>query len=414
MTFDDLKTGGPYEMSVIGNETITVKNILVGEVWVCSGQSNMQWRVGASADAKNEIANANYPSIRLFQVPLAGKVTPQKDVKGSWKVYSPQSIPNFSAVGYYFGRKLFNELKSPIGLIQSAYGGASAEAWTPKEVFEKSPYAQSTLAKQKKLQEQLKERIAKWEKTKKGRKPRPGKGLREQHIPANCYNAMLNPIIPYGIRGVIWYQGEYNTDTPSEYFYTFSTLIKSWRNKWNQGEFPFYFVQLANFKARATQPVESNWAELRDAQTQTLSLPNTGMATAVDIGVANNIHPKNKQDVGRRLAYNALAKTYGKDTPFSGPMIKNAKRKGNKVTVSFKHLFGGLIQKGDALKGFAIAGSDKKYVWAEAKIVGDTVVIWNDSIKKPAYISYAWADNPETTLYNKSGLPAIPFRIEVK
>ena len=231
--------------------------------------------------------------------------------------------------------------------------------------------------------------------------------------PSVLFNGMINPIIPYGIKGVIWYQGESNADRAYQYRNLFKSLIKDWRNDWNQGDFPFYFVQLANFKDTKDQPDEDDWAELREAQTMALELPNTGMAVTIDIGDAKDIHPKNKQDVGKRLALNALAKTYKKNIPYSGPMYQFMKVEGNKITIQFTHTDGGLKIKGDGkLKGFAIAGVDKKFVWANTEIKGNEIMVWSSKIKKPVAVRYAWASNPVCNLYSDADLPASPFRTD--
>jgi sialate O-acetylesterase len=230
---------------------------------------------------------------------------------------------------------------------------------------------------------------------------------------ANLYNGMLKPVIGYGIRGAIWYQGESNAGRACQYRKLFPTMIENWRAEWQQGDFPFYFVQLANYMAVRPEPAESAWAELREAQSMTLKVPNTGQAVIIDIGDAKDIHPKNKQDVGKRLALWALAKTYGKDVVFSGPAYRSMEKKGDQIVLHFDHVGGGLVAEGgEALKGFAIAGSDKKFVWAEAKIVDETVVVTSAQVKAPAAVRYAWADNPVCNLYNKAGLPACPFRTD--
>jgi sialate O-acetylesterase len=270
-----------------------------------------------------------------------------------------------------------------------------------------------------------KEDLAKWsEAARKARgagtpvPPRPGEPLGSTHpwAPAGLYNAMVAPLVPYGIRGAIWYQGESNAGRAYQYRELFPTMIRSWWNNWGQGEFPFLFVQLANFKDAKPEPGDSDWAELREAQTMTLSLPNTGMAVITDIGDAKDIHPKNKQDVGKRLALWALARTYGKDVIYSGPLYKSMEVKGNKIVLHFDHVDGGLVAQGEAgnptLKGFSIAGPDRKFVWAQARIEGDTVVVSSDKVAEPLAVRYAWADNPPCSLYNQAGLPAAPFRTD--
>ncbi len=230
--------------------------------------------------------------------------------------------------------------------------------------------------------------------------------------PTQLYSGMIAPLLPYAIAGATWYQGESNAGRAKQYQKLFPAMIRNWRDDWGQGDFPFLFVQLANYMARKAEPAESNWAQLREAQTMTLSLPRTGMAVIIDIGDAKDIHPKNKQDVGRRLALAARREAYGENLVYSGPIYDSMKAEGNKARLSFKHVGGGLAARGDKLAGFSIAGEDKQFVWAEAKIEGDAVVAWSDKVEKPAAVRYAWADNPECTLYNKEGLPASPFRTD--
>jgi sialate O-acetylesterase len=237
-----------------------------------------------------------------------------------------------------------------------------------------------------------------------------GKG--HPYSPTGLYNGMILPIVPYGIRGAIWYQGETNAWRAYQYRTLLPAMIKNWRDAWGEGNFPFLYVQLPNWRAVKPEPSESDWAELREAQLMTLAVQNTGMAVIIDIGEANNIHPKNKQDVGKRLALWALAKTYGKDVVYSGPLYKYMQIEGNKAILHFDHVGGGLVARGEPLKGFAIAGEDKKFVWADAKIAGDTVVVFSDKVAEPAAVRYAWADNPVCNLYNKAGLPATPFRTD--
>jgi sialate O-acetylesterase len=423
------KAGGPYEITLNGKNTITIKNILVGEVWVGSGQSNMQMSVQSSANSQDEIAAANYPKIRLFQVEREVARKPKDDCKGSWVECSPETVGGFSAAAYFFGRELHKELDVPIGLIHTSWGGTPAEAWTTRDMLETdedfkpilarfdeamAKYPQAKAEYDKKI-EQWKEAAAKAKEEGKNapQKPRGPSGPDNPNFPAGLYNAMIAPLIPYGIHGAIWYQGESNAGRAYQYRLLFPAMIQSWRKTWGQGDFPFIFVQLANFKAVKDEPGESDWAELREAQLKTLSLPNTGMAVIIDIGDAKDIHPKNKQDVGKRLALWALGNSYGKKIVYSGPLYKSMKVEGGKVILSFDHVGGGLIAKGEEpLKGFAVAGADKKFVWADAKIEGAAVVVSSEAVVAPAAVRYAWADNPICNLYNKEGLPASPFRTD--
>jgi len=423
------KAGGPYEIIIKGNNTITLKNILVGEVWVCSGQSNMQWPVRQSANAEQEIAAADYPDIRLFTVQRKPAEQPQSDCVGDWQLCSPQTVPGFSAVAYYFGRKLHKELNVPVGLIHTSWGGTPAEAWTSKKTLESDPDFEPILkrysdviAKYPEAKSKYEQKLKEWEKAvaeakaegeKPPRRPYPPRGPRHKNNPSGLYNAMIAPLIPYGIGGVIWYQGESNAGRAYQYRKLFGGMIKNWRNDWGQGDFPFLFVQLANFMAVNPEPSESAWAELREAQLMTLALPKTGMAVIIDIGEANDVHPKNKQDVGKRLALWALAGSYGKKLEYCGPIYKSMRVEGNKIILHFDHVGGGLVAGGGGpLKGFAIAGADRKFVWADAKVVGDTVVVSSDKVSEQVAVRYAWADNPVCNLYNKEGLPASPFRTD--
>ena len=434
VALEPLKVGGPLEMTIAGKNTIKVADILVGEVWVGSGQSNMQMTVTSSKDNQKEIAEAKYPQIRLFSVERAVAAEPQKDCKGAWVECSPSTVPGFSAALYFFGRDVFKSVGTPMGLIHTSWGGTPAEAWTSAETLKADPMLKVVFDRWAKSAEGYPKAKENWEKTKDAqmakwkeavakakaegkqapRQPRgPEEPAKSPHNPTSLYNAMIAPIIPYGIAGSIWYQGESNAGRAFEYRKLFPAMITDWRKHWGQGDFPFFFVQLANFMGRKEQPADSAWAELREAQTMTLSLPKTGMAVIIDIGEAADIHPKNKQDVGGRLALAALATVYGKDVVYSGPMYESMKVEGDKVRLKFKHVGGGLVAKGaDKLTGFAIAGEDKKFVWADAKIDGDAVVVSSKDVAKPVAVRYAWADNPECNLYNKAGLPASPFRTD--
>ncbi len=569
--------GGPYELMISGEEIHKIKNVMVGEVWICSGQSNMEMPVSASWGKVNnhekEVADANYPNIRLLMVDKVMANMPQENfTSDGWKACSPETIPEFSAVAYFFGRHLNQELNVPIGLIESAWGGTLVEAWTSGATLKKIPeftdevmaiesdtrtedekalIAEKLLAEwPDKIEQILKKKgtfdhgfqktgyntggwktmnlPTVWEdvdinvdgvvwfskevniptswknedlklslgkindyditwfnghrvgrgtdvsesrvykipgslvKTGKNRivaqvldvgnvgglygpakemklalkdesisltgawkykidpvaidvkelpeKPNQNAGVNR---PTVLYNGMIHPLLPYGIKGAIWYQGESNAGRAYQYRSLFKALIEDWRNVWGEGDFPFLFVQLANFMKIKPQPADDAWAELREAQTMALDLPNTGMAVAIDIGEAKDIHPRNKQEVGRRLALNALANAYEKDIPYSGPMYNLMKIDGEKIRLHFANTNKGLKIKGDGdLKGFAVAGEDKKFVWAEAKIDGDEVVVWNSKIKNPVAVRYGWAANPVCNLYNDADLPASPFRTD--
>jgi len=419
---------GAYDLRVShGVESLYFENILIGEVWVASGQSNMQWSVAQSGNPEEEIAAANYPNIRLFYVPRVTAETPQEDCDAAWQVCSPDTIAGFSAVAYYFGRELHQKLDVPVGLIHTSWGGTPSESWTSPETVAKvdafAPIAarwEEIVAKHPETMAAYEARVAEWQAQKdKGEaedkdKPRPPMGPDHPHRISSLYNGMIHPIVPFGIKGAIWYQGESNAGRAYQYRTIFPAMIEDWRAKWGQGDFPFHFVQLANFRDRVEEPTpDSDWAELREAQFMALQLKNTGMASAIDIGEADDIHPKNKQDVGRRLARWALRYDYGKrDVVPSGPLYKSHKiGSDGKVTISFDHAKG-LHGRGGSLAGFMIAGEDKAFVWADVEVKGKKVVVWSDQVPNPRAVRYGWAVNPVSTLYNEAGLPASPFRTD--
>lgn len=571
LTFDAMEAGGPFEMLIIGKDTTLLDNILIGDVWVCSGQSNMEWNLENTNNAEEEIANANYPMIRLFDIPHNIQLSPADDIpSGEWVMCTPESIPGFSSVGYLFGRKIHEEIEVPIGLISSNWGGTNVETWMSSEMCASDPELKEKveaiegfdlegIVKQK-LEEmrQLKESLGAleagiidgkaiwaagdldisewgvmelpglWEKKgldgmdgivwfrreftlskeqaeksltlnlgaiddsdktwvngklvgetfneyskdrsytvekailKKGINKlvvrvedtgggggfssaaadlvaktvngvislagewkyrvssadldiSPVNSIGPNDMPTLLYNGMINPIINYSILGTIWYQGEANANNAYKYRTRFPNMISDWRNKWENQDMGFYFVQLANFMPAKPNPGSSTWAELREAQTMTLSLPKTGMAVIIDIGEAGNIHPGNKQDVGLRLALAALHETYGKDIVYSGPVYKKMTIEGAEVSVEFDHIGGGLTINGEegVVKGFAIAGEDQQYYWADGKVVDNKIILMSDLVANPVAVRYAWADNPDTAnLFNKEGLPAGPFRTD--
>jgi sialate O-acetylesterase len=417
----------PLEMVIAGKNIITVKNILVGQVWLASGQSNMQWSVNVTMDANSEIRNAVYPAIRLFSVARITAFSSAADCNGRWVECSPQTVGNFSAVAYFFGRQLHKELRQPVGLIDSSWGGTIAETWMSAGSLHANPDFASILRWHEELikmypngQADYDKALAQWQKdandAQKAGKPQPAKpapalGQANPNGASLLYNGMIAPVIPFAIKGVIWYQGESNAHRAKQYQTLFPALIADWRTQWQQGDFSFLFVQLANFDINKYKwKPKDCWAELRETQLKTLSVPNTGMAVTIDIGDANDIHPKNKQDVGRRLALWALAKTYGKKVEYFGPMYKNMKVEGNKVVLEFDKV---CKTKGDELKGFIIAGADRAFVPAKAEAKGQKVTVWSKEINEPVAVRYAWSDNPEgCTLYGENGLPASPFRTD--
>jgi len=573
---DPPEVGGPYKMTISGKNLIEINNILGGEVWLCSGQSNMEWPVAAAANAEREIKESNYPQIRLFTVARKAAAESQADCTGSWSVCGEQTVADFSAVGYFFGRELHEQLKVPIGLINSSWGGTPAEAWTneswlmkladfrPK--IEQLKYNHEHLTEvQEEYQKQMDqwrqkltelddglrggglgwaapeyddtgwsvitlpgvyadvglgdfdgavwfrkevsvpqdwvgkelmmelgaiddmditwfngikvggyEKPGYWQMPRKYQVPasavktgkniivvrvmdtggvggftgKPGQliltsgggenesiglagawrykvGLdmknqppqplppmlmtNNPNAPGSLYNGMIAPLVPYGIAGVIWYQGESNAARAYQYRELFPTMICCWRQVWGRGDFPFYFVQIAPF--RYGEPLIA--AELREAQLMTLSLPNTGMAVTMDIGDPADIHPKNKQEVGRRLALWALAQTYRREgLVYSGPLYKEMKVEGDKIILSFTHTGGGLVARGGPLSHFVIAGEDKKFYPASATIEGETVVVHSDEVAKPAAVRYGWDNEAMPNLFNKEGLPALSFRTD--
>ena len=581
VTLNPMDAGGPFEMKIIGQDTIILKDVLIGEVWIGSGQSNMEMPLAGWGQVMNyeqEIAEANYPNIRLFQVQRAIGIQPENTIPSDgWKVCSPENIPLFSATEYFFGRKIYKELDVPIGLIHSSWGGTIIEAWMSPQSLKDFPEYQNQIEQLKKVSKQfaekyqgqklesmfatiMKERdkeinekergmndpVAKWSEIDidmsqwktmklpdlwenqglagldgivwfrkdvdipkswtgkdltlyisavddidstyfngvfvgshnvynetriykiskdlvkagenviavKVRDDQGGGGIwadpnllkislndsksislvgdwyyrigldynelenfginpNNPNYPTLLSNAMIEPLIPVTFRGVIWYQGESNAGEAYKYRSLFPALIRDWRQRWGEGDFPFLFVQLANYMEVKDQPVENDWAELREAQLMTLSVPKTGMAVTIDIGDAKDIHPKNKQEVGRRLALNALKITYDKDVVFSGPIYKSMKIDGDKIELTFDYIADGLkIADGKVLKGFSIAGADRQFKWAKAKIEGEKVIVWNPDVKEPVAVRYAWASNPVCNLANSANLPASPFRTD--
>jgi len=427
------KAGGPHTVTISGKNSITLENVLIGEVWVCSGQSNMQWSVDSADDADIEKLTAKFPNLRLITVPQVGTQEPQNDFGGEgWQACAPENVGQFSAVGYFFGRQLHQTLDIPIGLIDNSWGGSACEAWVRRDLLKADDRYNELLTRWVDTEKtydhdkamavyQVKREAwqAKVKEARAAKKPIPNGPraprniLAGQHRPANLYNGVLKPIIGYGIRGTVWYQGETNAGRAYQYRHLFPLMIQSWRDEWKQGDFPFYFVQLADFRDESAAPQESGWAELREAQTMTLAkLPNTGQAVITDLGEAHDIHPKDKQNVAKRLARWALAKDYGIGIPYRSPEFKSSEVNGNKIIVMMDHVGGGLdtfdVRK---LVGLAIAGEDKVFKWAEAKIVGkDKIEVWSADVANPVAVRYAWADNPVCNLQSREGLPVTPFR----
>ena len=554
----EFSAGGPYELVVKGRNEIKFTDVMFGDVWVASGQSNMQWSLENSNNAEEEVKNADHPNIRLFYVPrTVGKVPKDDLTGGQWDICTPEVAKGFSAVAYFFGRELNKDLKVPIGLINCNWGGTVAEAWTSSEMLQTMPDFKERIVELNEgpnweedipandqrgrdknaiirnsfnglelgvhkvnynstdwpvviapnWDEKLEgvvwmRKVVEIPKEFKGKELRfdlgrienhavvyfneqelgatgspkfseftvPAKLVRSgknvitvrllhrwgtanftgpedrmklyapngavlenlagpwkyktglepefpeikgyQNYPMSLFNGMVNPIIPFGIKGVIWYQGESNASRGYQYRKLFQSMIEDWRVRWGMGYFPFLFVQLANYMDIPEQPQEDNWAELREAQMMALNLPNTGMAVTIDIGEMFDIHPRNKQDVGYRLALAAKSIAYEKEVVFSGPLYRGYEINGSDVEIAFDHIGKGLMVKGDKLTGFQIAGKDKKFYWADAQIVGGEVFVSSDKVKEPVAVRYGWAINPECNLYNKNGLPASPFRTD--
>jgi len=445
VTLDSGNAGGPLPMTISGKNKIEYKDVLVGEVWVCSGQSNMEMSVGGCDNSDKETAKNTgvVPTLRMFTVKKNPQPDPVKDVEGSWVIAKPETVGGFSAVGFFFGRDLRNALGVPVGMIHTSWGGTRAEAWTSRPVLDAHPLYKSEHERMDKQLEKyrkdpeglLKEQQEAARKAKKP-EPRTVQIPIQANSPSALYDGMIAPILNYTIKGAIWYQGESNAGQAYNYRTLFPLMIKNWRDDWKVGDFPFLFVQLAPFQAVAKEPGESNWAELREAQLLTLKLPNTGMAVITDFGNVQDIHPAPKQPVGERLALIARANTYGEKIEYSGPMFKEMKVEGNKAVLHFTHVGKGLtgmelaateiikgankqtayrVKAGSAsteIQGFTVCGEDHKFHPAKAEIVGDTVVVQCDAVAKPVAVRYGWAIHPVCNLYNKDGLPASPFRTD--
>jgi len=574
VTLPSTPAGGPYEMTIKGKNVLTIRDILVGEVWLGSGQSNMEWNLSWTVNNyKQEIAQANFPQIRLFNVKDATSLTPRQEMESDgWKLCSPETIGSFSAVAYFFGRDLHQQYQVPVGLITSDWGGTPAEAWTSAATLKSLPDFRSYVenvekngANLEKDFREYKEQMAAWQKqygtqdrgypgngktwadadfdasswplmklpalweqpnilpdfdgvvwfrkvvtlteadagkpltlnlaqiddadttwfngekvgstngysisrkytvpgnlVKAGRNvitvrvvdmgsgggiygnakelsaevggktislagdwsyqtafdirtmPKRPAASFDQNSPMALFNAMIAPLIPYAIKGAIWYQGESNAGRAYQYRSLFPAMISDWRQRWGY-DFPFLFVQLAGYMKDKDEPADYEWAELREAQTQTLSLPNTGMAVSIDIGDPSDIHPRNKQDVGKRLALAARKVAYGEQqVTYAGPTFESMTVDGSRVRIQFKNLGSGLWikDKYGYVKGFAVAGSDKKFTWAKAYQDGNEIVIYSEPTTTPVAVRYNWSNSPDGNIYNREGLPAVPFRTD--
>jgi len=438
-----LKAGGPYELVVAGKTTVTVTDVLVGDVWICAGQSNMEFGLGSSDNGRETVIAATNQQIRLLSVKSPQSPLPVTDTPNGWTLCSAQSVATFSAVGYFFGATIQRETGIPIGLIGNAWGGTPIELWMNlegmKSVPELTPLSQDyekNLADYRQQLAAVVEPAAQWVAQARMAQAKgelvPVPPLAMWPVPpasklSGIYNGRVAPLTTFGIKGALWYQGEANGSEGESYFNKMRALIGGWRQVWGQGDFPFYFVQLANFQSRTEVPAGGDgWANIRMAQLNSLKIPRTGMAVVIDIGNATNIHPTNKEDVGNRLAFWALKNDYGQTNRVcSGPLYKAMKVEGDKIRVSFDYADGGLIvgqkaghgpavenAKGQ-LQRFAIAGEDKKWFWADAVIEGSTVLVSCQAVPAPVAVRYAFSMNPAgCNLYNAEGLPASPFRTD--
>lgn len=413
----------PQTMTVKGKNTVALNDVLIGEVWMCSGQSNMGWRVSGSNHKDLELASATYPEIRLITAPRNGATVPQTDFAAQWQICLPETVGDFSATGYFFGRRLYNTLRVPIGLINTAWGGSRIEAFMPRSALEKEGSYTEFLSDwdqriERDADREYAENSAKYDQWiaagSKGYMGQPYNARVANHAPGSIYNGLIHPVVGYGMKGVIWCQGESNADRAYQYRRLFPLLINTWRDLWAQGDFPFYWVQIADFGNEVAQPTGGPWAELREAQTMTLSVPHTGEAIVIDIGESRFIHPGDKQTVASRLARHALAKDYGYKMASDSPRFQSMEIDGKVATITFDKVATTLYAFDvPEVKGFAIAGADKKFVWAEAKIVGkNKVEVHSDQVESPVAVRYGFEMNPVVNLTDKIGLPVTPFRTD--
>ena len=423
-------SSAPATMTISGNNTITLNDVLVGEVWVASGQSNMEFTLLQAADGETAVATASAPDIRLFNVSRQVAFQHQTGPLATWQAVSPESVRHFSAAAYYFAVELHNALHVPIGVIDSSYGGTEAEAWTPVEYLLASPDLRPCVertkiwdAERSRVKAEYEQRMQEWaeaaEKAKaEGTSPPPKPALpdalREARIAGSLYDRMIAPLIPFSMRGVVWYQGESNEARAQQYELLLPTMIKAWRDRWGQGAFPFGVVQLPNYRDIRREPADEAWSFLREAQRRTvMAVPDTGLIVTIDIGEAHNIHPKNKLEVGKRMARWALVAAYHQKMTPSGPMFRRAKSRGSKLEVKFDVVGKGLrIHDGDKLQEFAVAGPEHQWHWANAQIKGrDRVIVWSAAVPRPEAVRYAFNSNPQhPNLTNDTDIPASPFR----
>ncbi len=427
-----LPVGGPYTLTIQGSNLVTISDVLVGDVWIASGQSNMERQLGPREGQKlidnweKDRDAAHYPQIRQYALTKNYAPAPVQDTYHEWVVCSPENVPDFTAVGYFFARDLYETYKVPIGIILTAYGGSPAQNWMSREALEATPelkklvedydkslqYEPNTVSSLQKKMEPL------WAKYRtdslqavQGQKPLPKRPAQPYHMQqgyyvSGLYNGMLKPLIPFAIKGVIWYQGENNAHQAKLYQTMFPALIAQWRSEWQQGDFPFLFVQIAPFGMMPP--------EIREAQLISLKkTKNTAMVVTTDCGDAKDIHPTNKKPVGERLSRAAKALAYGKKLEYSGPIYESMQVKGDQIVLKFSHTGKGLASPDQPLKGFTIAGADQQFVPAQARIKGKTVIVFSEKVPNPVSVRYGWTPVPDVNLYNKEGLPASPFRTDM-
>ncbi len=420
------KAGGPFTLVVQGNNQIEFKDVLVGEVWICSGQSNMEWPMSRSFEPDADITNSANPRLRLLTVPKLRAESPTNNFEAAWVPCGPDTVRGFSAVAYYFGRDLQAARGVPVGLINTSWGGSPAEVWIRHELLAAHPeYTRDILDPYPEAARLYQEELAKWEAEREalrqeGKQPTRGRPWTPWR-PSELYNGMIAPLVPYGIRGAIWYQGESNADRAWQYRTLFADMIRNWRVDWSQGDFPFLAVQLAPWDKNRNRPPqeiaseigESNWAELREAQAvATEVLPAVGLAVITDVGEKDDIHPPKKAPVGGRLALLARSIAHRERLVAHGPVYRGMKIKKGKVILQFDHVGSGLESRGGALRGFTVCGADRKFVPAIAEVDGKNVVVHSPLAPEPVAVRYGWADYPIVNLFNREGLPASPFRTD--
>ena len=429
LQLNPLKAGGPFRMEITGENSIMIEDVVVGEVWLCSGQSNMERQLGPRPPQKaifnweKERDEARYPQIRMYYVPLKFSAEPLADRDSKWTVCSPETVKQFSAVGYFFAKNLYKNLKVPVGILFSAYGGTDAEHWTSQKDLASNPEFRGVVDNYQKAISNYPEKFEKYKqdeasllkkfsadsaKAVSENKPLPRKPSAPVHpsngrVPGGLYNAMINPLLPYAIKGACWYQGESNNDRYQQYASLLTVMISSWRRDFHVGEFPFLIVQIAPFKSMRPEIREAQWEVSKKVK-------NTALIVTTDCGDSTDIHPAFKQPIGDRLALAARALAYKQEIAFAGPEFKDLKVKGNKMVVTFNHTEEGLWVKGNELRGFTVADASKPFVKAKAIVKKDKVIVSAEGVKHPVAVRFGWENVPDVNLYNKQGLPAVPFR----